>query len=45
MTIKIVTLALTDFKKMIATIIAKNNPINKLSVTLFTASFTKVACS
>ena len=43
--IKIVALALTDFRKKIATIMAKNNPISKLSVTLLTASFTKLACS
>lgn len=43
--IKIVALAFADFKNNTATIIAKNNPMNRLSDTLFTASLTKFACS
>ena len=43
--IKIVALAFNDRKKMMATTMAKANPIHKLSVTLFTESFTKSACT
>ncbi len=42
--IRIVLLAFIDFRNMIATIMASNKPIQRLSVTLFTESCTKPAC-